>query len=52
MDFNYSREEIKQMMEDRYTKEDIKQIAIGMLEGLVFVGFLAAGYVAIWLLMG
>lgn len=37
---------------NKYSKEDIKEIAIGMLEGLVFVAFLAAGYAAIWLYMG
>ena len=37
---------------NKYSKDDIKEIAIGMLEGLVFVGFLAVSYVFIWLMMG
>ena len=40
------------MKNEKWTKEDVKEFVIGMLEGLTFVAFLASGYAALWLYMG
>lgn len=40
------------MNNEKWTREEIKEVLIGMLEGIPFVAMLAAAYVFFFLRMG
>ena len=40
------------MNNEKWTREEVMEVVIGMLEGLPFVGFMVAAYVFFFLRMG